>query len=83
MRSACFRSPVLQLLKATADQVDVLRKEIHDAEVKESDLFSAEKIDQARIHVLKNEYEMQDEQHNMDANMVKLKIVQLQDALKV
>jgi len=50
--------------------------------VKESDLFSAEKIDQARIHVLKNEYEMQDEQHNMDANMVKLKIVQLQDALK-
>merc|ERR1712166_1374712 len=69
-------------LAAAKDKVEVLRKEIHNAEVAESDFFSSEKIDQAQIHKLKNEYAMQQEQHDMDENMVKLKIIQVQDALK-
>jgi len=69
-------------LKTAQDTVDVLRQEIHDAEVSEADFFSAEKIDKVKIHAMENEIALQEEQHNMDTNIVKLKIIQLQDALK-
>merc|ERR1712166_602984 len=59
----------------------MLKKELHDAEVKESDYLSRQSIDQSTIHQLKGEISIQGEQHAQDANSVKLKIVQLQDAL--
>merc|ERR1740117_2468799 len=64
------------------DQLDKLKKELHDAEIKESDLFSRQTIDQSTIHQLQGEISIQEEQHCQDANSVKLKIVQLQDALQ-
>jgi len=64
------------------ERLDMLKKELHDAEIKESDLFSRQTIDRSSIHELEGEINIQEEQHVQDANSVKLKIVQLQDALQ-
>jgi hypothetical protein len=69
-------------LSDAIEKADGLKKSLHDAEVKESDLFSQQAIDQATIHQLEGEINIQEEQHVQDANSVKLKIVQLQDALQ-
>jgi len=68
-------------LTDAVERLDMLKKELHDAEVKESDYLSRQSIDQSTIHQLKGEISIQGEQHAQDANSVKLKIVQLQDAL--
>jgi len=69
-------------LEDAVERLDMLKKELHDAEIKESDLFSRQTIDQSTIHQLQGEISIQEEQHCQDANSVKLKIVQLQDALQ-
>jgi len=76
----------VQNLKSTLsknmDQADILKKELHDAEVRESNYYSQQAMDRSNIDTLKGEIKIQEEQHVQDANAVKLKITQLQDALQ-
>eukprot|EP00939_MAST-03C_sp_MAST-3C-sp1_P003298 g3298.t1 len=63
------------------DQADIMKKELHDAEVREANYYSQQAIDRSKVETLESELKIQEEQHVQDANAVKLKITQLQDAL--
>lgn len=65
-----------------SNAVDTMKKSLHDAEVREADMYSQQSIDQSKIADLETELKAQEEQHVQDANAVKLKIIQLQDALQ-
>jgi len=80
-------------LARSGNKTETLKKELHDAEVRENNMYSQQTIDARTIHGLEGELKVQEEQHIQDANSVKLKIVsilssththtqvQLQDAL--
>merc|ERR550514_1219168 len=60
----------------------LLKKELRDAEAKESDYFSHQQIDRRNIEDLDQELKAQEAQHLADARSVRAKITQLQEALQ-
>ena len=64
-------------LARSGNKTETLKKELHDAEVRENDMYSQQTIDARTVHGLEGELKVQEEQHIQDANCVKLKIVRL------
>ena len=69
-------------LARSGNKTETLKKELHDAEVRENDMYSQQTIDARTIHGLEGELKVQEEQHIQDANCVKLKIVRLYSSAK-